>query len=192
MINEDNFFFSFFSQGGLPNTVLYAENSKVMLTANLWKESGLVNGAQGIIHKVVYSPGTKPPALPAMVLVKVHQYLGPSCIANEEKIVPITPMSRQWFKDKVSCSRKALPLVPSYAMTIHKAQGATLDHVIVNLGDREFACGLCYTGKMVDFLELTAYVALVFWWRHFKTTALILFSNSFSPYSLQAYGPASF
>ena len=107
-------------------------------------ETGLVNGAEGIIHKIVYSPNRKPPALPDMILVEVPQYLGKSCI-NKEKIVPIVPITRTWIKNKVTCSRKALPLVPSYAITIHKSQGASMYYVILNIGDREFAIGLAYT-----------------------------------------------
>ena len=46
---------------------------------------------------------------------------------------------------KVQCTRRALPLVPSYAISIHKSQGSGLEQVIVNLSDREFAVGLAYT-----------------------------------------------
>ena len=38
-----------------------------------------------------------------------------------------------------------LPLVPAYAITIHKSQGKTLDKIILNIGDTEFAAGLTYT-----------------------------------------------
>ena len=38
-----------------------------------------------------------------------------------------------------------IPLIPSYAITIHKSQGQTLDKIIINLGHREFASGLTYT-----------------------------------------------
>ena len=37
-----------------------------------------------------------------------------------------------------------IPLKPSYAISIHSSQGATLNFVIVNLGNREFATGLTY------------------------------------------------
>ena len=37
-----------------------------------------------------------------------------------------------------------IPLKPGYAISIHSSQGATLEHVIVNLGNREFATGLTY------------------------------------------------
>ena len=37
-----------------------------------------------------------------------------------------------------------IPLKPGYAISIHSSQGATLDYVIVNLGNKEFATGLTY------------------------------------------------
>jgi ATP-dependent exoDNAse (exonuclease V) alpha subunit len=82
---------------------------------------------------------------PDMVLVKVPQYLGPSCLENEDKVVPIVERTSFWMDKKTSCTRKALPLVPSYAISIHKSQGSGLEQVIVNLSEREFAVGLTYT-----------------------------------------------
>ena len=38
-----------------------------------------------------------------------------------------------------------LPLIPSYAITIHKSQGQTLNKIILNIGEKEFASGLTYT-----------------------------------------------
>ena len=38
-----------------------------------------------------------------------------------------------------------LPLLPGYALSIHKSQGQTLDKVLVNLGAFEFSSGLTYT-----------------------------------------------
>ena len=80
-----------------------------------------------------------------MVLVKVPQYLGPSCLKNENNVVPIVERTTFWMDKKVQCTRRALPLVPSYAISIHKSQGSGLEQVIVNLSDREFAVGLAYT-----------------------------------------------
>ena len=82
---------------------------------------------------------------PDMVLVKVPQYLGPSCLENEENVVPIVERTTFWMDKKVQCTRRALPLVPSYAISISKSQGSGLEQVIVNLSNREFASGLTYT-----------------------------------------------
>ena len=82
---------------------------------------------------------------PDMVLVKVPQYLGPSCLENEKNVVPIVERTSFWMDKKVSCTRRGLNLVPSYAISIHKSQGSGVDQVIVNLSQREFAVGLTYT-----------------------------------------------
>lgn len=110
--------------GNLPYQTVYCEQAKVMLTMNLWKSKGLVNGAQGTIIAIVYQPGRSPPALPNLVFVKFQDYLGPSALPQlGEKIVPISPETFTWFQKKTSCSRTAIPLNPSYAITIHKSQG---------------------------------------------------------------------
>lgn len=131
--------------GNLFHKSMIAEGCKVLITSNIWKESGLVNGAQGTVYKIVYRPQHKPPELPAVVFVEVPQYIGPSYFKDRPNIVPITPITRQWFQRKNLCQRTALPLAPSYAITIHKSQGMTLGKVIVDLGDREFSIGLTYT-----------------------------------------------
>ena len=86
-----------------------------------------------------------PPKLPSFVLVYFPQYTGPSFHPTEEKLVPIVPVLRNWYESKTEHHRIMLPLIPSYAITIHKSQGQTLDKIIVNLGDKEFASGLTYT-----------------------------------------------
>ena len=131
--------------GGLLNSIIICKNSKVMLLSNLWKEHGLTNGANGFVRYIVYDEDKAPPKLPAFVLVYFPQYTGPSFHPNEEKIVPIVPVLRKWYDSRTEHNRTMLPLIPSYAITIHKSQGQTLDKVILNLGDREFASGRTYT-----------------------------------------------
>lgn len=110
--------------GNLPFQTIYSEGAKVMLTMNLWKSKGLVNGAQGTIVAIVYQPERSPPALPDVIFVQFDEYLGPSALPSlGEKIVPITPETFSWIQKKKSCSRTAMPLNPSYAITIHKSQG---------------------------------------------------------------------
>ena len=38
------------------------------------------------------------------------------------------------------------PLKVAYAITIHKSPGLTLEYVVIDLGDYEFAAGLTYVG----------------------------------------------
>ena len=65
--------------------------------------------------------------------------------STKEKLVPICPTTRSWFEYKVHYERKMIPLIPSYAITIHKSQGQTLEKIILNIGESEFAPGLTYT-----------------------------------------------
>ena len=69
-----------------------------------------------------------------VVLIEIPQFLGGSCLEDVDHIVPITPLRRTWYEQKTECSRTALPIVPAYAMTIHKSQGQTLDQILINLG----------------------------------------------------------
>ena len=94
-----------------------------MLLANIWKEKGLTNGANGYVKYIVYKEGEKPPQLPRFVLVYFPQYTGPSFIPGQDGIVPIEPLTRTWNESKIQLSRRMLPLVSSYAITIHKSQG---------------------------------------------------------------------
>ena len=131
--------------GGLRNNILICKGSKVMLLSNLWNKHGLTNGANGIVRYIVYEKDKKPPSLPSFVLVYFPDYTGPSFHDSEEKLVPIVPITRKWFESKAEHYRTMLPLVPSYAITIHKSQGQTLKKIILSLGNKEFAPGLTYT-----------------------------------------------
>ena len=51
-----------------------------MLLNNEWKAAGLVNGATGTIHKIVYAPGSKPPHLPRYCYIV-------ALIANSKKVI---------------------------------------------------------------------------------------------------------
>ena len=94
----------------------------------------------------MYADGHKPPELPSVVLVHVPQYIGPSFLPSEDKIVPISPVTHRWYsRHKVECTRTMVPLLPGYAVTIHKAQGASISNVIIKLGKKEFCTGMTYT-----------------------------------------------
>ena len=125
---------------GLEAVVCLAKSARVMLTSNLWVEVGLVNGAMGTIEAICYRSGG-PPDLPLAVMVKFDHYSGPTL---HDGTVPITPLRRTWSNSGVQCSRLQLPLKLAWAVTIHKSQGLTLNKVVVDIGKKEFSCGLTF------------------------------------------------
>ena len=126
--------------GGLDPVVKLAKSARVMLTSNLWVEMGLVNGAMGTVEAICYLRD-KPPALPVAVMVRFDHYTGPTV---HDGTVPITPIRRNWSSSGGQCSRLQLPLKLAWAVTIHKSQGLTLDKVVIDVGKKEFSCGLSF------------------------------------------------
>ena len=104
--------------GGLDPVVHLAVTACVMLITNLWVEVGLVNGAVGTVISICYERGGTPD-LPLAV-------------------------RRTWASSAFNCSRLQIPLKLAWAVTIHKAQGLTLDKVVINIGNKEFLSGLTY------------------------------------------------
>ena len=95
-----------------------------------------------------------PPHLPVAVMVRFDHYTGPTM---HDGTVPITPMRRNWSSSGGQCSRLQLPLKLAWAVTIHKSQGLTLDKVVIDVGKKEFSCGLTFVAcsrvrKMTDIL----------------------------------------
>ena len=130
---------------GLEAQLLLAKGARVMLTANLWTEGGLVNGSMGTIDDIVFAE-TGPPSLPVAVFVKFDLYEGPSITTSEgNNVVPIVPIKRMWeSKSGTSCSRLQIPLCLAWAITVHKSQGLTLAKAKIDLGSKEFAAGLSF------------------------------------------------
>ena len=126
---------------GLEPIIYIAQGARVMLTANLWVDVGLVNGAMGTVVAICYRSGGAPPDLPIAVMVRLDSYSGPML---PDGTVPITPIRRTWSASGAQCSRLKLPLKLAWAVTIHKAQGLTLDKVVIDVGKKEFSSGLTF------------------------------------------------
>ena len=128
----------------LSHFLFLAKGSRVMLRHNLWTEAGLVNGALGTVHDIIYKPGTRVGTLPAVVLVKFDEYTGPSCLNGIENVVPICPRKAEWFIKGMARSRTQLPFNLAWNMTIHKAQGSTLKKAVMDVGKSEKSAGQAY------------------------------------------------
>ncbi len=100
------------------------KNAQVMLLYNIDQEAGLVNGSRGVIEDF---------DIEGNPIVKFRN--GTSKII--EKV--------SWFsQDFPGVGRKQIPLKLAYAITIHKAQGATLDCALIDIGTSTFECGQAY------------------------------------------------
>ena len=112
-----------------------AKGARVMLTSNLWVDTGLVNGAMGTVAAICYRSGQAPSSLPVSVMVLFDSYSGPT---YPDGTFPITPVRRSWSVSGVQCSRLQLPTKLAWAVTIHTAQGLTLDKVVIDVERRSF------------------------------------------------------
>jgi ATP-dependent DNA helicase PIF1 len=99
--------------------------AQVMLIANLDFTIGLVNGSRGIITRIC--PVTK---LPVVEFINgIERTIG----------------YHDWAIDGFPfASRSQLPLRLSYAITIHRSQGATLDCALIDVGMGTFEYGQAY------------------------------------------------
>ena len=130
--------------GGLEPILCLAHEARIMLTANLWVDMGLVNGAMGTVIAICYHNGQQPPDLPIAVTVQFDSYSGPTL---SDGTVPICPLRHTWSTPNGSCSRLQLPLKLAWTVTIHKAQGLTLNKEMINIGKKEFCAGLSFVAS---------------------------------------------
>ena len=101
--------------------------AQVMLVTNKYSDKcGMVNGSRGVIERFCDGPEPFP-----MVKFKNGEVI---------KIERISWAS----EDLQGFSREQIPLRLAYAVTIHKAQGATLDCALIDIGDNTFEYGQAY------------------------------------------------
>lgn len=109
----------------MPRTVSFKVGSQVMLKVNLDVEAKLVNGSRGVVTEIV----------PKEALIV--KFLN-------GKTVRVDVHRRALEMKKVTVTRTQIPFVLADAMTIHKAQGATLDYCVADLGPTVFSDGQAY------------------------------------------------
>jgi ATP-dependent exoDNAse (exonuclease V) alpha subunit len=127
--------------GGLEPVLYICKECPVMLRSNLWTVKGLVNGALGTVKEIIYSPECSPQnSTPIAVLVKFENYTGPTI----DGLVPIPKIKNTFFYSGANATRTQFPLQVAFATSVHKAQGLTLQKVVIDIGEHEFCLGITY------------------------------------------------
>jgi len=114
------------SDASYTNELTLAIGAQVMLLINK-PDLMLVNGSRGVVNGYKEVEG---------------QWLPVVEFRNGTKI-PIEPNTWE-LPDFPGVLRKQIPLRLAYAITIHKAQGATLDCALIDVGDSTFEFGQAY------------------------------------------------
>jgi ATP-dependent DNA helicase PIF1 len=121
-----------------PELVL-AVGAQVMLLFNMNHEAGLVNGSRGVVvdfKKAEVNEADKAFIKRDETLMPVVEFK-----SGDRRIIDYNTWEVQDFPGVL---RKQIPLKLAYAVTIHKAQGATLDCALIDVGDRTFEYGQAY------------------------------------------------
>ena len=99
--------------------------SQVMCAINLDQEQGIINGSQGKV--IGFNDQNEP-------IVKFFY---------KNTIRSIS--THKWFNDIYESNGiSQIPLILSWAITIHKSQGITLEYANINIGSNIFECGQSY------------------------------------------------
>jgi ATP-dependent DNA helicase PIF1 len=121
--------------------------AQVMCIINIKSEAGdvlICNGSQGIVQSYCEITGCP----------KIKYNNG----------IEMTMTRHVWESDKIpGIGVSQVPLILSWALTIHKSQGATLDAAEIDVGSGIFECGQTYVAlsrvKSLDGLYLTSFDA---------------------------------
>ena len=115
------------SQYNVENNLLFALKTQVMLTVNM-PENGLANGSRGIIIDF-----TKNDLIPCPIVLFLNG-----------KTFVIKPYEFIIDENNHIVKKIQIPLIHSWAITIHKAQGMSLDYVKTDIGNSIFEYGQAY------------------------------------------------
>lgn len=109
-------------QVGLPMQIKLCVGCQVVITSNLDQESGIINGTRGVVKDVGPTP-----------IVKLL----------DGREIPIEMKKTKDETEKLEV--QYMPLKYAWCLTVHSAQGMTLDAAEIDLGRSIFAHGQAYT-----------------------------------------------
>lgn len=130
-----------------PKILFVQENMRCMITENISMRHGIVNGSLGTVRHLVWPIGSNAQTdIPQAILVEIDGYdvNFPAIVHQANPQIRCVPIFRTQFRVQAHC-RLQFPIIPAYALTVHKSQGSTLDKVVLDLSKRDFAAGMTYT-----------------------------------------------
>ena len=139
-----------------PNEILLCLGSRLMVIKNISVEHSLVNGTTGFVHDVMCDCRGRPVAVLLVVQRRTSGsksgYSGPSFLEHADgvnmethAVVSIGLERLELWSGSTCHSRTQFPVVPARAVTVHKAQGLTLDRVVFDPGGQEYDAGSFFT-----------------------------------------------
>ena len=139
---------------GLHNNLLLCIGSRVMITKNISVAHGLCNGTMGTVYDIMCN--AKGDVVAVLLRVKRRTekqrgYAGPSfldslpetdgTLSADEAIIALDRWTEKVYENGAEHQRSQFPLMLAACVTMHKAQGLTLDRVLIDAGPDEKAMG---------------------------------------------------
>ena len=129
--------------GGLPKLLTFSKDTRIMLIRNIFTKEGLVNGAMGYVKNVSIDEETDEPT---NIYFKFDDENIGNILQDKSKnsSIPIEPLCQEYHFKGRSIIREQFPLIPSWACSIHKVQGASLDQAVLSIGNDDFEPCMSY------------------------------------------------
>jgi len=121
-----------------------------MLRSNLKVNEGLVNGSMGVVRgfewQALRRDQLEDGELPKKVFIQFDDPTIGNSLKESNDCVGISPISLifQGNKGYGNVERTMLPIILSWAVTVHKLQGVTVERAVIYLGKKIFAKGQAY------------------------------------------------
>lgn len=141
--------------GGLHELLELCVDARVMLLCNINTPLGLVNGALGTVHSFSFDENH---SVTAVNILFDDSSVGQTLQLPNSNVVSIERIEHTFIVNDRTIVRSQFSLTLSWACTIHKVQGFSMNHICTDIGSSVFEKGLAYVAlsrvKMLSGLYL--------------------------------------